>query len=317
MSCPFLVIKKLATLLGIDENELKKNIVGIGMRGRGIRIKNPELVINFDKSLARLLGHIYGDGSIHYNKVISYTNKNLKLTNEFKNLSKDVFGNLSIHEEFRLDDETNNIYLPKLCGLILDKCFKNFNKKRVPLELFNSNPELVVEFLAAIFDDEGCVKVNSKELAIVLKDKKMIEDVSYLFLIAGIKTSCVSEERKNKKSYWRIRIYRRKNFIKFRKQIKLKHRNKIKSLNKLLSSYTLRFTKYELEEAIIDKLKKYNLVTASELTRELNIRIDTCCKTLARLENKNIVEKYRREQLDNLKRRHTVNLWCLNGHYSN
>jgi len=316
-SFPLFIVKNLADKSSIDDEEIKNNIDGIGIKTRGIRIKNPKLTIHFDKYLARLLGHIYGDGCVRCNMVVSYTNQNTELTNKFKYLTKKIFGNVSIYERYCPRDKTTNLQLPKLVGTILNKIIIGFNEKKIPIKFFDSNPELIPEFLAAIFDDEGSVKIKSRELTITLADKEMIENIIHLFSLIEIPISGTSEERRNGNSYWRIRIGRKKNFIKFKKLIKLTHSTKLKFLHQLLDNYKFKFTKYELQESIMKELEKSDSQYASELARKLDVRLSTICKTLVKLEKRSVIKKFGKKQLIDVQgRNYSVNLWCLNEHNS-
>jgi len=311
-SCPLSSVKFLFNWLEINENELLKNIDGIGTGNRGgIRVRNPKLVICFNESLSRLLGHIYADGSVHKNMVISYTNQNPTLIEEFECLVRDVFGQVSIYRSYRSRDRTINVYLPKLIGLVLSSCIKNFKEKEIPIELFRLHPNLAPHFLASFFDDDGCVKVRSKELTIVQKNKKLLEGIRFLFLLTGIKTSEVMIFKKYDKIYWILRISRRKNFIKFRKTIKISHPKKKKRIEDLLNSYKSKFEKYELEEAIIKKLGVTTGETATSLADQLNIKSTTVCKTLTRLKNKKILKSSKIKLINKNGDKYQINSWCL------
>ena len=165
------IIKKL----GISILELEENIEGISLKSGKTKVFNPKIRICFDYNFSRFLGHICGDGSLCCNSVISYTNKKDELINDFIKLSKRIFGEVECGT-YKSKDGTKNVYLPKVIGKFVLKCFPDIRKGHIPRKFFLSNPSTISGFLGAIFDDEGTVNANGKSLRISLANKKLLED---------------------------------------------------------------------------------------------------------------------------------------------
>ncbi len=308
-SFPFNFLRKLCKRVNIDVDVAKKHIIGVGVRNVGIRIKYPKLIIKFDNSMARLLGNICGDGCIRNNFVVSYTNLENNLVKEFIKNAKNVFGDINYHV-YKSSDKTINVNLPNIIGIILTKCFGNIKNKILPKDLFLKNQKLIGDFIGAFFDDEGHINIDRKNLEIQITQPYTLKIIKNLLFQLGVNSSKIKKKKNRDRSIWRLCIYRRKNFVKFSENIKLKHRKKIKLLRYLIKSYTSRFSKYELGEALIEKLGE-RYYTASELAKKINISHATICKTLAKLEKEGITKRFSITLNDKNGRPYKVSRWCL------
>jgi hypothetical protein len=316
---PLNVVNYLLKINGMKKEELRKQIFAIGIKNNIKPLIRPKLTITFDKNLARLIGYIYGDGSIGKNLRISYTNQNKFLIEKFQYLVHEIFGkNVGIYRFYNKKDKTSNLTLPKIIGLILTKINKNFSKKIIPMNLLVTNKNLIKEFLGAIFDDEGTVQFKSRGLSIVLSKRKMLQDIQNLFQILEIKTTKIKKEIKLNRKYWRLTIYRRKNFEIFNDEIMLYHPQKFFALKKLVNHYKkYKFAKHELSEKIIFHLQKNDKLTSTELTKLTGARNTTICKTLKKLEKSKMVKNHKILAINKNGQNYHIKTWWINDNSSN
>lgn len=308
---PYKALIKFSEILDIDENTITKNITGISLDKGRLKIFRPNIIIKFDKHFARLLGHIYGDGSVSAKCMVSFTNLNKDLIADFIISVKNIFGDVDCYIYKDNTDGTINVTLPKCIGIFLIKCFSGIRDKKIPVQKLLDNKETINEFVGSLFDGEGYVSVKKKQLEIQLSKSHMLKDLIIILNAIDIETSPIRKKvNRNWGFMYRISICRRKNIKKFYESTDLKHKTKKELIQKLLNSYSKKYANYELREAILMKLRNKSL-TSSELAELLKTNLSSICKCLTRLEVLDIVkkEKVYRKGMD--KERYMINLWSL------
>ena len=222
------------------------------------------------------------------NLVVTYTNRNKDLIEEFKMLSTAIFGNINIHEYEDKRDGTIQITLPTIVGLFLVRIFKGIQDKEISKEI-SKNRYLIRFFLGAIFDDEGWVEINKRTISISLIFEKNIRIIKDMLSKLGITSSIYYKEKNNRSNMWQVSIYRRKNFIKFFKEINLTHKRKKEDIDILINSYSKKYANYELKEALLNVLNQRKISNSSELSRELEAPLSSICRLLKHLESNNFI----------------------------
>ncbi len=172
---------------------------------------------------ARVIAHCIFDGSVT-SDAIKYTNSSYELIQQFIQDIKKIS-----------DMKPTNIYTTKgkyfnkfqvafcskrLCNELFNYS-KSFNSTSnltiIPKLVFNSEDKIIIEFLRAFWEDEGCITYKGELLA-RLKNKGLIKQLSSLHNLLGIEHSLYSCSD----GAWGIRILRngknlkRFNLIRFR-----------------------------------------------------------------------------------------------------
>ncbi|MCH8003441.1 MAG: hypothetical protein IH934_02320 [Nanoarchaeota archaeon] len=187
----------------------------------------------------RFIAHIYHDGGIgEENRQPGYTNYSLEECKKFLDDAKNIFGDFD-REIRRYKDGTYRVNLPTIMGDIMvsigytkgDKT-KNNAKTFDFLNKINDR-ELISEFLAKAFNDDGWVGKRQVKLMQVSLIKNGIKKPSNVLLLdklflekLGIKVigpslNGVYKNRYGNCSKYSINIYSKKQFKIFNKYIKL------------------------------------------------------------------------------------------------
>jgi intein/homing endonuclease len=205
--------------------------------------------------IARLIGHVFGDGSIHKTKYyFIYTNSNNVLQQKVKELVIKTFGKVKYNVGTSIGGILKYQY-PSRVGRFLSERGVPVGSKitqptTIPEWIFKGDDKIKSSFLGAIFDDEGYFKDSSNSRQIVFKASKIIELrpelERYLLQIIqmlddlGIKASNVKHDQlKTKKNgievislrFW---ITGNNNFRNFREKITIFHPEKIKKLSNMI-----------------------------------------------------------------------------------
>lgn len=250
-------------------------------RGQGKSIKNPKLPIKFSPELAKICGHLIGDGGIRLTKgdyAVHYTNKNPFLIEQFKQDILKIFGSIeSYYYKYKIKDKNIDlkvIRFPSIIGVILMEFFGPMIKdtKKVLDIILDSNKKSKSLFLQALFDDEGCV--SSNRIIIEISNKKIIEAIKNIleseFFIQPTNISEKTHE-KGQNSY-RLEIHGRKDICSFYNEINFSHPKKKEKLKGYVDNYKttiLKSRKGEIKKLIIDILKKENNKNVYEIAKHL------------------------------------------------
>lgn len=240
--CNIKTLLNLAGILEINKKEVMRNILKIKSKNSH-PIDPCEIKIN--KSLARVLGHILGDGGIHVIKKenkfrVFYVNNEIKLLNSFKGDIKRIFGKAKIYFRKR-EDRGDEIWLSSTIGYvfyILLKYEKN-KIKRVPDLIKKSNNQTILySFLQALYDDEGYIYPHKKMIVIALSNYNLLEDIRKLLKRINIMPNQILiHQPKEKSKMYYFSITGKKEIMKFKEKIDFIHPLKNKKLDTLLGSY--------------------------------------------------------------------------------
>lgn len=210
-----------------------------------------EILIDKEKRriLCRVIAHLMGDGCVT-NKYFAYFNKNETLLNNYRKDVLSLFGNIHLttgkyNSGVRLIQVQNKEIISFLRGLV-----KDFKSNGLEFPEFVKDNQEKVEFLKAIYDDEGCVALRTFRKTNEIKRNITLSSNSSKFL-EQIKTILYNEfsiisnkiirtiKIKNSKEYvnYVLSITGRDNFLKFREKIRFYHPDKIQKLDKMINSY--------------------------------------------------------------------------------
>ena len=204
-------------------------------------------------TVARLVGHTFGDASIHKNKkYFIYTNSNEELQRIVFKKVNELFGNITFNIGTSISKTPRYQYSNKVGKFLVENGApvgsKVLQPTNVPNWILNGSEEIEATFLAAIFDDEGYFRNSEKCRQIVFKSakelslKKQLE--KYLLQIikmlqdlqietSGIKKDQI-KKRKDGKEIISLRFWitGKNNFSNFKEKIPILHpEKKLKLLN--------------------------------------------------------------------------------------
>lgn len=300
---PLYKIIALGNHLDISLPELEANIceiktkTALNKRGgnSGKSIFNPKLPIVINEDFAELVGHLCGDGHVSRSnpkkgQVLTYTNSEPALIHRFRNLIKNIFGEI----EPNIITRTGKGYLrPNYClqypSIISEFVIAIFDirpndNKRVPTFLFSLSNEAKARFLQAMFDDEGSVLIGKKrKIQIGLRPRHQIEIVQQLLGDFRIKTGNIL---KCKSPYHRIEIAEQDSVKRFRELIGFVHPQKITRLEYIIKK-GWKFKRYDNNLAntkILTFLEKNGPADAASLALSLNRHKSTVREHLNELE---------------------------------
>ena len=258
-------IKKLSEFLiknGFVEfsfGEIEKNIEYMKGGFTPEKIYQPKFPINLaTKRGMRFIAHLYHDGSIgQYNRQPEYANYSLEECKEFLDDAKNIFGNFN-RKIRKYKDGTYRVNLPTIIGDIMvsigytagDKTKNNAKTLDFLKNIYDK--ELISEFLAKAFNDDGFVRdreIGLFQVSLIKKDIKKPSNVlllDKLFLerlglrVHGPKLGRVYENRYGQCSGYVINVYSKSQLRTFNEHVKLIDRKR-KRLEKYLNKcYKLR-----------------------------------------------------------------------------
>jgi len=209
--------------------------------------------IEKEKALTRIVAHLMGDGCVS-KRYFGYYNKELSLLEHFKKDLAFLFPDTHfISGKCNSGTSFYTIQNKKIHTFLLS-LLQDFRSHNLVLPEFINTKELQVEFLRALFDDEGTVGVYVYQKTNEIKRKIAISSTSLKLLnqIKGIleihfdiKSNkiirCIKITDSKKFIYYILAITGRENFIKFRNQINFKHPIKRKKLDLMINAYIRKY----------------------------------------------------------------------------
>lgn len=207
-----------------------------------------------DEILARLVGHAFGDGSIHCKKqYFIYTNSNNILQKRVKSMVTRVFGRVKYSIGTSIGMTPRYQYSNKVGKVLAQRGApigsKVLQRTQVPIWIFNGNKRVRAAFLGALFDDEGYFRNTSDSRQIAFKTAKIsnkrrdlegyLEQLIQMLNSLDIKTSGIRSDqlkyRKDGKEIISLRFWitGKENLKKFSKSIMLFHPEKEKKMLKM------------------------------------------------------------------------------------
>jgi intein/homing endonuclease len=208
-----------------------------------------------NNTIARLVGHAFGDGSIHNKKqYFIYTNSDENLQQNVKKLVKSSFGIVSLNQGTAISGTPRYQYSNKVGRVLVSFGApigsKVLNFTQIPKWIKNGSRSSKAAFLAALYDDEGYFRDSRNCRQIVFKAAKIyhlrtnltayLEDVRKLLYEFGIESSEIKfdqiKKREDGKKMISLRFWitGRNNFALFRKSIPLFHKEKRRKLLKMV-----------------------------------------------------------------------------------
>jgi intein/homing endonuclease len=145
--------------------------------------------------LARIAGHVVGDGGINSNLIVHYTNEKSELLDIFRKCILETFGEVKYgFYAHKNKEHIKTVWFPRIVGLLLAKMIgKQVKKyKHVPKIILEADNNLKSIFLGALFDDEGRVSVDAYTISIIMTGKKLVKDVKKLLEEIGISCGKIS-----------------------------------------------------------------------------------------------------------------------------
>ena len=210
-----------------------------------------------DAEIARLIGHAFGDGSIHQKHYFIYTNTCNALHQHVKQIVIKNFGNVKFNVNTAISGTPRYQY-SNIVGNLLMKHgapvgSKTMQRTPVPDWIYNGNRKVMSSYLSALFDDEGAFRNEKNTNQIVFKAAKMLHLKSDLeaymsqlidmLKILGIKASSIKSDqikfRQNGEKVVSLRFWitSKNNFEAFKKIILLVHPDKRVKLSDMINSY--------------------------------------------------------------------------------
>lgn len=201
----------------------------------------------FTQDFARFFGYLVGDGYVRQTKttgIISLTNNNKELLNDFEQLTKTLFG-LKVSKRLKQDTKNWEYYFSSIeIVRILENIDPNITKKSdgmcINKHVTKSPNYIVKEFIKSLYDCEGHVRKDRCELEFSTKSKELAEDLKLTLLRFGIISQlssalkCATNTKdKIKRRYYRLRISGEDCDL-FYNQIGFKSTQKMHDLNKVL-----------------------------------------------------------------------------------
>ncbi len=204
-----------------------------------------------NESISRLVGHAFGDGSIHHKKLyFIYTNSDNDMQLTVKKLIENEVGRVPMNIGTAISGTPRYQYSNKIGKLLVSFGApigsKVLNKTHVPCWIKTGSREIKAAYLAALYDDEGYFRSSPNSRQIVFKAAKSSHLrgnlVNYLNTIRGllrefgIETSQIKNDQIKKRedgvemTSLRFWITGHDNFVFFSKGIPLLHKEKRRRL---------------------------------------------------------------------------------------
>ena len=198
-----------------------KSVLSSCNLSNSISVKNP-FVLNED--VATLAG-LMPDGSLIKDlmRIYFYQKKDISKVYLFESLIKNLFVPTSkVFISRKVTDVVDTICyvnsktLANFFYYILE-IPKSNEPMNVPKWIFRSQKSVKISYLKQVFDMEGTILNNLKEMRFVSKDKIFAENVKKLLRSIGIESRLnIAPRLKQKSPQYRVHIYGKENFVKFK-----------------------------------------------------------------------------------------------------
>jgi len=226
-------LNKILNYYKKDISTLEKNIKHLTGNCSRNKIKIPFYT---SEGLLELYGFLLGGGNID-KQGIKITNLDYDLRNRIKYLTKKIFETKTTETQKRINIDRSVIksFFIEIFETPLIK--KSWNMK-IPDFVFKCNNKEIAGLIRGLFDCDGYVSKNKKELGITLASKKTINQLIPLFLRFGIHTRCrkkikyaANTKEKTKREYWELSISGLENIKLFNEFIGFNSKHKQKRLS--------------------------------------------------------------------------------------
>lgn len=192
-----IIFKKLSDITESDQI-LKSNCKKVSFNKSG-----------YSENEAYFTGSILGDGSIStYGNIDFIWDEFLDGTNEIEAIVKSILPNANIHHQVsknnwhhkRLRVQNKNLF-NKLFGV---NCCYNSHNKIIPGWVFCASDKVKWQFIAGLFDTDGCVS-NRGDITIDLVSEKLITQLKWLLSSLGVSSIKSIKNKKYKDGF--IKVY--------------------------------------------------------------------------------------------------------------
>ena len=240
------LIKKLLDMCPIDlrysfKERIENNVEEIKAQSSSNSIINPKFPLEFSQYLARIAGHLIGDGGVKNDNIVHYTGNCIFLLDEFRNDIIDVIGHTKCGEYCHRRKEDKTIWFSGIVGIILKNFFKDCgsNFKIVPKLILDSDEKSKLLFLRSLFDDESHVNMSAKTIMFKMSNISVIKIIKSLLEDFDIVTGKIGKTRNSEDEKFRYYFYisNKTNLDKFNKLIGFTDPEKKSSLNSLIQEY--------------------------------------------------------------------------------
>jgi chromosome segregation protein len=189
-------------------------------RSNGI-IKIPKVL---DKSLVRFLGYLIAEGRTTFSNQVWFVNNDEAIVKDFVKCSQKTFGLKPKIFSYKKTAKDVIIFSSMLCKF-LNKVFKikhegSSKEKIIPPQLFSASPEIIFEFISALFEGDAYFKNKIKDgrnnfyIEYSTASKELAQGLSTLLLRLDIRALIRRKEKyasntskKIKRTYYSVYIY--------------------------------------------------------------------------------------------------------------
>ena len=220
-----------------------------GIRAKSYDAKHIQIPTHNSPELCRWIGYMVSEGSHELNRGkingISFTNSDQYLLNDFRSITKKLFG-LSPYiqkKEGRTMLRYISVELKNFVSSLEPALLKNSYLKRLPPFVFKCRTDEIRHLLRALFDGDGSLvaEKNSVYITYTTTSKELANQIYDLLLRFGIVSRIASVEKASKRRVYRVVITGSENLSNFL-LIGFSNANKNKKISKFLGSKLHRTT---------------------------------------------------------------------------
>lgn len=289
---PLWVLKKTIPKIKFCWKRIEKNISAYKGINTSLPVKKTILPLRETPQLFELITHLIGDGCVSKRGMPQYTNSNITLIKNFKNLLKKCFGDVNGKLY-----KTNNCYtycfskiVPDLIKHFYDVRFMS-SRAFLPRKVFFMPKQFVYSIIRAIIDDEGNIREN--RIIIKMKSKKFMSQFEKL-LVKALSRKNVSTLRNRKNDFREITVYS-SGMKKFQDKIELVHPKKRSDLRYAVERLKIKKTKIrgmplKTKIGVLNILKNKSFL-AKDLSHKFLINMSSINTHLNQLLEKGMVKK--------------------------
>jgi intein/homing endonuclease len=299
-------VQKTANNLDIKVEDFISKIF-LKFRPFGSYIPIEAFPIKFTPELASLVGHSFGDGYV--GSTFSYTNLSEELIdNTMSNIEFLPIKNTTINKWYHkaLTIRPSRLIKDILIIAGAPKGNKILQETQIPKWIMNGKYEFKKKFLQALFDDEGSVLINKREIELAIAKnikfdnnlKEFLDKIKILLNNIGIEGITITlngyfNGKNGKTVSYKLRICGVQNFINFRKKVGFLHPKKSQFLDRMIdSSQHLKLSKEKRDTAIMRLLRKRPMLTSLEISKSIGMTHIGTIDKLRDMEKRSLLIRY-------------------------
>ena len=241
--------------VSIEETRLKKleslyNQLNIKEHAE-LTYRNPvTFPLTPSKELLQIIGYFIGDGFFHSNRCIRFKDERKEILEKYSALFENVFhvqGCIRKRKgHFVLD--INSKYLVDWCQLNIPKLFKKTGEEEVPDFVFTAPLEHIACFLRGLFDAEGFVGWQSRQVCISMTNESVIKQIQFLLIKFGILSTFSYQKRQpGWNTAYKLQIHDKKSLQMFTQHIgftSAEKQHKVHELLKKSKNFNYRYSSF-------------------------------------------------------------------------